>query len=282
MPLSWPHLWKKNTSPAAGSKTCRLAQRRQGRAQLSIETLEDRCLLSPGLGNTALGLNDAALIYDSMAQIHDIREPNLSPDPALNAQLHARAWGYLTGNLGGLVGNIVSTIPGADTKTVGLAIKTGGDLFRLGSFLLTNGLQVGDGPAAKALHDVIEARSLIVQAREDFDNYQVTDGNKKLAQAEPFVKEAVQLQPYGNSPYAHQWPPISLALRSRHRTPPRPRLPCNCRAVVAEAEEVEEAVVEEAEAEAAVVEAEEAAEVLARSCRRSSNSWLKSRRRSSR
>ncbi len=212
MAVSW--LLRRLQFRTAGPKTDRAARRQRHTARPAVEQFEDRCLLSAGLGNVALGLRDLAQVYDAKAQIKDLSDPTLSPDPTLNTQLHYRAAGYLASDLGSLASGIISAIPGADTKTIGQAISTAADFGRLASFLLTNGWNVGDGPGAKALHDVLEARDLISQANDYYTaarnasgNQQtalVQAGNDKLTQAQPFVNDALDSWAEYN---AHNPPP---------------------------------------------------------------------------
>src|SRR6202012_1272623 len=79
--------------------------------------------------------------------------------PAKNSLQQGRAEGYLFGDIGSLIGNTISAIPGVDNKTIGQAFTTAGDFSHLATFLFTNGLSKMGTPAGIALQDLEQAQS---------------------------------------------------------------------------------------------------------------------------
>jgi hypothetical protein len=158
MALSWPKRWVKSRFSSRGQKTSRMARPHRRSTQLNVEALEDRTLLTGGLGNISLGLREAALAYDINSQWHDWN------NQGLNTAQQNRALGYLFGDVGSLVGAAVGAIPGVDTKTLGQAMSLAGDISHLVSFLATHGATPLGTPAGIALQDVQQARADLQRA----------------------------------------------------------------------------------------------------------------------
>lgn len=158
MSLSWLTQWVKNNFAPSHRKTRQSCfGQHPRRVRLGIEALEDRCLLSGGVRNTGLGLLDAGFVYDIVTQIHELTNPNVA---------HQQPLGYLFCDVGNLIGNVVSSIPGADTNTIGLAITTAADLGRLGWLIKSNHLL--NTKASDALFDFRMARLHIEEAINQF------------------------------------------------------------------------------------------------------------------
>jgi hypothetical protein len=166
--MKWSHFF-------SGNRPLRRAVPRAQRSRLVLETLEERCLLDAGgLGSVASGLREAALVYDIRSQIQALGSPGAS---------NQRTWGYLLSDVGNLIGNTVSSIPGADTKTIGQAITTAGDLGRLAAFVFTNGLKNMDTPAGQAVQDFLVARQDLEQAGVYYSQGSLPQRNQKVSDA---------------------------------------------------------------------------------------------------
>lgn len=204
MSLSWVKQWLRKPVPVGGRKIHRIVLPRRRDVRLAIETLEDRCLLDAGLGNLGAGLRNAALVYDINAQIQALNNPNV---------LHQQPLGYLYGDLGSLIGNVVSSIPGADTKTIGQAFTTAGDLARLGFFIKTNGLKDMNTQSGQAVQDFLLARQDLVQAGVAYSQGSLTQRNN-------WVTKANDLDTDGASKI-NEWPspaeePVTQALNDMY------------------------------------------------------------------
>ncbi|HTU19753.1 MAG TPA: hypothetical protein VMG10_16950 [Gemmataceae bacterium] len=164
MSLPWTRRCVTKDFPSGGRSLPRIKPPSRCGVRLAVEALEDRCLLDAGgLGNVGLGLRDIGFIFDINTQIQALQNPAVAAQQPL---------GYLFSDVGNLLGDVVSSIPGADTGTIGQAITTAADLGRLAWLIKSNAF--ANTQATNAMSDFESARFDIQNAINAYaaKNYQ--------------------------------------------------------------------------------------------------------------